>query len=182
MKTILKRVPAEFVDYDFVDQTGFGQDGEDENILICGNWRFISFGDQELLDVLAGDYYDSDTGYDYEPLEELEKLTEKKWHRDTFSGYSQSDWQYVYYTDDVSEDRISELEAFYMDKVDEYFVYEQIDPETLEDADYDYSVYIPHDVTWKGKEAICEYVGFKPEDTLIYEDDGYEKVYKYKIK
>ena len=31
-----------------------------------------------------------------------------------------------------------------------------------------------------GKEAICKYLGLPLESTTIYEDVGYEKVYKYK--
>lgn len=176
MKTILKRIPSEDVYYNFEEAIDFNG-GEDENILIYGNQRFQEFGEELLLDVLKGDYYDDDTGYNYEPLKELEKLTGKKWYSSTLRGYSQSDWQNIYFTEDVSKERIEELEDYYMGKVDAFEVFE----DSNEDEDNcDYIVYIPHSIIQKGKNAICRYGGIRPEDTTILIDDGYTKVYKYK--
>ena len=39
---------------------------------------------------------------------------------------------------------------------------------------------LPDDIVWKGKKSICDYLGLSVDNTTIYEDDGYEKVYKYK--
>lgn len=183
MKTVLKRVPAEYVDYDFLDITAFGENEEDQNVLIYGNPCFADFGDLELLSILRGDYYDGEEGYDYDPLEMLQKFTGKEWTKGRFRGYSQSDWQDVYYTDACPEARIRELESFYMGKVDEFFVYSAVNPDTvdsLNSLNSDYIIYIPHDVVWQGKGAICEYAGFVVTDTTVFEDDGYEKVYHYK--
>ena len=60
-----------------------------------------------------------------------------------------------------------------MNKISKFRVIEDDDP------DYYYIVYVPDDVVWKGKEAICRYLDLQPETSLILKDDGYEKVYKY---
>jgi hypothetical protein len=163
----VKKVPDEQVYYNFDDQVEL----DFENIVICGNRNFISYGDKTLIDIIQGDYYDDEVGYDYETFEMLEKVTGKKWDRTTIKGYSQGDWQDVYFTKEVSQGYLEEIENFYMGKVDEFVISEEDD---------EYHVFVPHDVVWEGKDSICRYLDLQPEDTVIYEDDGYEKVYRYK--
>ena len=169
MKTILRKVPDEDMYYRFEDEVEI----DTEKIIIYGNHNFREFGDSVLLSIVSGDYYDDDTGYEYDIFEELEKYTGKKWKQTTIKGYSQGDWQDVYYVEDeVSKEYIEEIENFYMGKITEFRVIED------DDQDY-YIVYVPDDVVWKGKEAICMYLDLQPETTIILKDDGYEKVYKY---
>ena len=170
MKTILRKVPDEDMYYRFEDEVEIGT----EKIIIYGNHNFREFGDFVLLAIVQGVYYDDDTGYKYNILEQLEKYTGKKWKQTTIKGYSQGDWQDVYYVEDeVSKEYIEEIENFYMNKISEFRVIEDDDP------DFYYIVYVPDDVVWKGKEAICMYLDLQPETTIILKDDGYEKVYKY---
>ena len=170
MKTTLRKTPDEYVYYDFEDYVSI-----EENVVICGNSRMTSFGDSELISIIEGDYYDDETGYDYETLEQLKKVTGKDWEETTIRGYSQSDWNTVYYVkDEVSDSYLEEIENFYFGKVDEFVVTED------DNEDEHYLVLIPHDVVWEGKESICKYLDLSVETTVIYEDDGYEKVYKYK--
>lgn len=179
MKTILKKVPDEHVYYDLGEVVELDL----ENIIIYGNRQFRGDGDKELLNVVKGDYYDDEVGYDYEVLDQLKKLTNKEWHVTTIKGYSQGDWQEVYYTDKISDDQLQELEDFYFGKVDEFRVCELEDDKVVtdvEDLECDYIVYVPHDVVWKGKKSICEYLGLTESTTTILETDGYVKVYKYK--
>lgn len=179
-KTILKRVPDENVWYNFEDECYFKED--EDKVIITGNDRMQSFGSSALLDIVNGDYWDDDIdletgeviGYDYDMIPELEKVTGKNWQVTTIKGYSQGDWQMIYYTDEVSPARLKELEAFYMGKIDEYHVYED------ENDDDHYCVFIPHDICWDGKKAICKYLGLDPKETIVYEDDGFKKVYNYK--
>ena len=104
----------------------------------------------------------------------LEKVTRKKWNKTTIKGYSQGDWQDVYYVDgEVSEAYVEEIENFYMGKVTEFSATEDDDPDSC------YTAYVPDDVVWAGKDAICRYLDLQPETTTILKDDGYEKVYKY---
>ena len=170
MKTILRKVPDEDMYYRFEDEVEIDTD----KIIIYGNHNFREFGDSVLLSIVSGDYYDDDTGSEYDIFEELEKYTGKKWKQTTIKGYSQGDWQDVYYVEDeVSKEYIEEIENFYMNKISEFRVIEDDDP------DFYYIVYVPDDVVWKGKEAICMYLDLQPETTIILKDDGYEKVYKY---
>ena len=170
MKTILRKVPDEDIYYIFEDEVEI----DTEKIIIYGNHNFREFGDSVLLSIVSGDYYDDDTGYEYDIFEELEKYTGKKWKQTTIKGYSQGDWQDVYYVEDeVSKEYIEEIENFYMNKISKFRVIEDDDP------DYYYIVYVPDDIVWKGKDAICKYLDLQPETTLILKDDGYEKVYKY---
>ena len=169
MKTILRKVPDEDMYYRFEDEVEI----DTERIIIYGNHNFREFGDSILLSIVSGNYYDDEFGYEYDIFEELEKYTGKKWKQTTIKGYSQGDWQDVYYVEgEVSEAYIEEIENFYMNKISEFRVIED------DDQDY-YIVYVPDDVVWKGKEAICMYLDLQPETTVILKDDGYERVYKY---
>lgn len=162
----VKRVPDEHVYYNFEDQVELDY----EKVCICGNRDFISYGDKNIIDIINGDYYDDETGYEYETLEQLKKFTGKNWKVRTMKGYSQGDWNELYYVEGTDEYYLEEIENFYMGKVDEFVISE----------DDDYYVFVPHDVVWDGKDSICRYLDLQPEDTVIYVDDGYEKVYNYK--
>ena len=171
MKTILRKVPDEDMYYRFEDEVEI----DTERIIIYGNHHFREFGDSTLLSIVSGDYYDDDTGYEYDVLEQLQKYTGKKWKQTTIKGYSQGDWQDVYYVEgEVCKEYIEEIENFYMCKISEFTVVEDDDEDSV------YHVYVPDDIVWKGKDSICRFLDLQPETTTIYEDDGYERVIKYK--
>ena len=170
METILRKVPDEDMYYRFEDEVEI----DTERIIIYGNHSFREFGDLTLLSIVSGDYYDEDTGYEYDVLEQLEKYTGKKWKQTTIKGYSQGDWQDVYYVEgEVCKEYIEEIENFYMGKITEFRATEDDDPDSC------YIVYVPDYIVWEGKDAICSYLDLQPETTKILKDDGYEKVYKY---
>ena len=167
-QTILRKVPDEDVYYNFEDYI----EVDKKRFIICGNDDFKSIGDKKLISIVEGTYYDDEVGYDYETLEELKKVTGKVWEETTLRGYSQSDYQTLYYVDEeVDKEEIEMIENFYMCKVSEF--------EVEEDGDT-YHEFVPDDVVWEGKKSICDYLGLSVDSTTIYEDDGYEKVYKYK--
>jgi hypothetical protein len=166
---ILKKVPDEDVYYEFEDYIELDK----KRFIICGNSDFRNIGDEKLISIVEGNYYDDEVGYDYETLEQLKKVTGKDWTETTIRGYSQSDWQTLYYIiDDSTIEEIETIENFYMGKVSEFVV--------DEGDDCVYHDFVPDDIVWKGKKSICEYLGLEVDNTTIYEDDGYEKVYKYK--
>ena len=167
-KTILRKVPDEDVYYNFEDYIELDK----KRFIICGNDDFRSLGDKKLVSIVEGTYYDDEVGYDYETLEELKKVTGKVWEETTLRGYSQSDYQTLYYVnEEVDKEEIEMIENFYMGKVSEF--------EVEEDGDT-YHEFVPDDVVWEGKKSICDYLGLNVDSTTIYEDDGYKKVYKYK--
>ena len=171
-KTILTKVPDENVYFDSEDFDHY-VDFDKERFIICGNSHFRNIGDEKLISIVDGTYYDDEVGYDYETLEMLKKITGKDWTETTLRGYSQGDWNTLYYVDEeVDKEEIETIENFYMGKVSEFKV--------KECDDWEYREFVPDNIVWEGKKAICEYLGLKVEDTIIYEDDGYEKVYKYK--
>ena len=171
-RTILTKVPDENVYFDLEDFDNY-VDFDRERFIICGNRHFQNIGDEKLISIVEGTYYDKEVGYDYETLEELKKTTGKVWEETTLRGYSQGDWNTLYYVvDDSTIDELETIENFYMGKVSEF----KVD----EGDGYEYRTFVPDDIVWKGKKSICDYLGFEVEDTTIYEDDGYEKVYKYK--
>ena len=167
-KTILRKVPDEDVYYNFEDFIELDK----KRFIICGNDDFRSLGDKKLISIVEGTYYDDEVGYDYETLEELKKVTGKVWEETTIRGYSQSDYQTLYYVDEeVDKEEIEMIDNLYMGKVSEF--------EVEEDGDT-YHEFVPDDVVWKGKKFICDYLGLNVDSTTIYKDDGYKKVYKYK--
>ena len=168
-KTILTKVPDENMYCNFEDEIEL----DEERFIICGNSHFRNIGDEKLISIVEGTYYDDEVGYDYETLEMLKKVTGKDWTETTLRGYSQGDWQTLYYVvDDSTIEELETIEDFYMNKITEF----RVD----EGDGYEYRTFVPDDIVWKGKKSICEYLGLKEEETSIYEDDGYEKVYKYK--
>ena len=170
-QTILRKVPDEDVYYNFEDFIELDK----KRFIICGNDDFRSVGDKKLISIVEGTYYDDEVGYDYETLEELKKVTGKVWEETTLRGYSQSDYQTLYYVDEeVDKEEIEMIENFYMGKVSEFEVEEDGDDDST------YHEFVPDDVVWEGKKSICDYLGLSVDSTTIYEDDGYEKVYKYK--
>ena len=169
----LKQVSPENVWYEFEDEVDFSQ--YEDKMVIAGNRDFQEFGDPDLINIVKGNYYDDDEtlienedgtcyedaiGYDYETAEELAKVSGKKnWVEGEFRGYSQGDWQTIWYVEgEVSQDEIEYMEAFYMGKISEF---------------HDEGMccyYVPDDVVWKGKEAICDYLGLDKDDTEIYNE------------
>ena len=171
----LKQASPEDISYNFEDEVDFSQ--YEDKMVITGNRYFEEFGDDDLIKITKNDYYDYDEtlvenedgscyedeiGYNYDTAEELEKVSGKKnWVEGTFSGYSQSDWQKIWYVEDeVSQDELKYMEAFYMGMVSEFC-----------DED-DCGYYVPDDVVWKGKKAICDYLGLKVDETTIYDYQG----------
>lgn len=137
-QTILRKVPDEDVYYNFEDFIELDK----KRFIICGNDDFRSLGDKKLISIVEGTYYDDEVGYDYETLEELKKVTGKVWEETTIRGYSQSDYQTLYYVDEeVDKEEIEMIENFYMGKVSEFEVEENGDT---------YHEFVPDDVVWKG--------------------------------
>ena len=169
----LKQTSPENIWYDFENEVDLSQ--YEDKMVIAGNRDFKEFGDSDLIKITKNDYYDDDEtlvenedgscyedviGYNYETAEELAKVSGKKnWIESSFRGYSQSDWQKIWYVqDEVSQDELKYMEAFYMGMVSEFY------------DDEDCGYYVPDYVVWKGKKAICDYLGFKVDETEIYDD------------
>ena len=173
-KITVKKVPEEEVYYDWQEEVYLEEVKDD--LVIVGERNWICFGRGNAVDIIKGDYYDEslDDPYDYDVYEELNKVCGGDWDMIELTGYSQGDYAYVYFNKKkVDQWLLDDLDVFLMGKVDEFYI---------EDKDNDdlYHAFIPHDVVWDGKEAICKYLGLDPNDTIVLEPDGYKKVYNYK--
>ena len=163
----LKEVPGDNIYFDFENFFDFNINyGND--VVITGNRDFISLGNEVYIDIIHGDYYDDDLGYSYETLEELKKISGKEWQTKTIVGYSQSDWQDIYFTEEIKDEMIKTLEAYYFGKIKE-----------LVDEEDRCSYYVTDDVFWRGKKAICEDLGLDPETTTVEKISGSHVVYDY---
>lgn len=171
-KNVVTKTPDEYMCF-VPDEEEYFPELQSLTVAITGNKWFSDKGDKTLLDIIKGDYYDEDFAYDYEPLKELRKVTGKRWEKTTIRGYSQGDWQDVYFAvDEVAPEALERIKNAYFGLVSEF--------EVREKGEDSYIAYIPHDITWKGKKAICEYLALDPEDTKVLVDDGYVRTYNYK--
>ena len=180
----ITKVDDSDINYNWEDEVCLDDMGFSKDIVILGDRKSVVYGDDLLVDIIRGDYYDDDTrevptedgfledeviGYDYDLYEELEKKTGNKFEEGSLQGYGQGDYCTVYYNSaKIDVDFLKELEIWIMGKVSEYKI--------EEDEDDEYYSYIPHDVEWKGKKAICEYFGFDEKDCVVYEEDGETEV------
>lgn len=165
----------------------YGDTIEDLGVVICGNRDFREYGDDTLLQIVKGDYEDEDLwneeeGYyeDYDVLQELEKVTGKKYEQGTLRGYSQGDWNYIYYPVELEKGTIGSgkhniidyMEAFYMGQYETFF-----------DEEDEIEYYVPHFISWEGtgaiKQDLSEQSGVPIEQIKIRKFKGYTRTASY---
>lgn len=148
---VLTKLPCEEIDYDFEEEIGFEE--LKNHLVIFGNDDLKEYGRKDLIDIVEN----SD-----DVLSNLKKATNEEWEQITIRGSVQREWQNVYYsTNKISEEMLDEIEAFYFGEVDKYLV--------GEDELDGYSVFIPCYISWKGIEAICDYIGVDKKDVEMEE-------------
>lgn len=75
----------------------------EEYLAITGNRNFRSMGSDTALNIIKGEYHDDElaeevgNGYEYDVIEELNKIMGGDWQKDQLTGYSQGDWQDIRY-------------------------------------------------------------------------------------
>lgn len=138
-ETVVFRKLPEDRSVDFEDEVG---DVALARIVITDNDRLSSFGKKELLDIVN----DSET--EAEAIERLEEKTGKKYDVREMRGYTQGEWNNIYYPIE-DESAIDYIEAIYTGKYD-----------IFANADNEWYV-VPHDIAWDGSEKIKEYLSEK---------------------
>ena len=101
-------------------------------------------------------------------IEALQLITRKKWREISLRGYSQSEWQDGYASEELSDGSIDYIELCYFNKGMEFIIYE-----SKEDFDNDgdcYSIYVS-DI-----QDLRDRLG---EEVTIYEWAGYIKTPRY---
>ena len=171
MKKIFKQVDPESMCY---CDTGYDFELEMQllNGVITGNREYNDYGDNILIDIIKGNYYDDDLGYDYNAFEELKKITGKEYEKWIIRGYCQSDWNYIYLPkENVNHEEIRYIEAMYFGLYDEYY------------NESEGSIIITHDVCSKGVKSIKEYIakaiGINFKEVKIKLFESYKKVAVY---
>ena len=115
--------------------------------------------------------------YDIEDIvcEALELMTGKKWREIKLIGCCQSDWQYGYASEDVSEEYVRYVEMCYFNTGSEYIVFE--DRNDFKHNENGCSMYVE---SWQSKTYMARILGCKESEISMYDWDGYSHTPKYK--
>lgn len=104
----------------------------------------------------------------------LELMTGKKWRAIKLCGYCQSDWQYGYASEEITDEDVRYIEMCYFNTGSEYLFYES--EEDYENDNPSTGYYVD---SWKSKERLCEHIGCKPNELKVYKFTGYKKTPQY---
>ena len=154
-------------DWYFDDDSLYGDDYTD-GIIIENNRRFkgkiYSRNHEKDIEEII-DVYDES-----EILNELKKITGKEYASREITGYSQSDWNMLYYpVGEFSEEQLNEIEDAYFGK---YEVYRNRD-------DADEWVPVFYSDNRPVKEIISEYTGYPESDIIVRKISGYTRTPNY---
>lgn len=105
----------------------------------------------------------------------LKLMTGKTWRTIKIVGCMQSEWQYGYASEDITEEDVDYIEICYFNTGTEWLFYES--EEDMNDDCASTSYYIRG---YKPKEELCRHIGCKEEELVCLEFDGYTKTPKYK--
>ena len=169
-----------------------------EGVEIYGNRNYIrhtSATFDEVLECLEyGDFSDFEfTEYKAQRMEELCNIygtrgandkviiaealsivTGQKWEYKKISGYSQSDWNYIYYRlDEWTEKALKYFEIEYFNTGNEWWIED-------EEGDDMGSVYTHEWNDDENKREIAEQIGVNPGEVTLYLFDGWIKTAKYR--
>ena len=154
-------------DWYFDDDALYGDDYTDGIIIMGNRWfdgRIYSRNhEKEIREIL--NYYD-----DSEVLKKKKKVTGKEYSSRDIKGYSQSDWNVLYYpVGEFSEERLDEIEDAYFGKYD---IYRNRDDE-------DEWVIVFHSDNRPVKKIISEQTGYPESDIVVRMISGYTRTPNY---
>lgn len=192
------KIKAYQVAPEYQEATLWQLDEMPEGVEIYGNRNYIrhtSATFDEVLECLEyGDFSDFEfTEYKAERLEELcnkygtrgaddegiiaealSIVTGQKWEYKKISGYSQSDWNYIYYRlDEWTEKALKYFEIEYFNTGNEWWIED-------EEGDDMGSVYTHEWNDDENKREIAEQIGVNPGEVTLYLFDGWIKTAKYR--
>jgi hypothetical protein len=124
--------------------------------------------------LFLGKYFENYDLSDEMICEALELMTCKKWREIEIKGCSQSDYQYGYVSDQVSDEMVKYLELCYFNLGREYRVYES--KEDFDNRENGYSIYVD---TFGYKENLIEALGCEESEIEIYDFIGYKHISQY---
>ena len=151
---IFEQVPDEVADTStLIDDLGYIL--ENDKAVIGGNRQFTTIGYDKIVEIVDNASYGVS---DKEICEEIEEELGVPYDCAQISGYIQSDWATVFYPKGtLTDEKLQEYEDMFFEKFNEFH-------NVTEDA---WGYFVPHDVVWKGKDAVREFIA----NTYVYPKD-----------
>ena len=117
----------------------------------------------------------------------LTAVTGKEWESGTIRGYSQGEWQNIYYVKDrFSKNTIYTIEAYYFNTGSEWMIFM---PETkindvseLENMDCEFTTYCTDWLDDDIRQHIADECNVNPADVVLIVIDGYVQMPKYEMR
>lgn len=173
-----------FDDSNYYEFEGFfnqGYKSNFDNLTEALNWYFAKHnaGEYTKKEVhkwkeLLFKYFDSYRLSDEFICGALKLITGKKWRGAIIKGSMQREYQYIYVSENISDEMIRYLEICYFNTGAEYIIYES--EEDFKNEDNGYSIYVD---SWKSEEELCKALGCEMKDIEIYNFNGYTKQGKW---
>ena len=164
---VFKRIPDDNmfdVDYYFEDDGLYGKDGG-AGIVIIGNRNFTNLIYSKDEDAIKEAFDDSENKKEF--IEKLKEITGKNYKYYGMAGYSQGDWQDMYYPEgEFSDDSLKEINAAYMGMYSQY-------------ADEDGTIYTVYDTGEDTLDQLAEQTGYPRDSIKLREIKGSRIVYDY---
>lgn len=125
--------------------------------------------------------------YDYRQEREnyifmLELLTRKKWDYQSIRGCVQREWNYIYYSDEISPETVDYIECIYFNMGTEWIIDDsgEFDPETdspddISGCGYYSTEYQPEKIA----KEIQENFGTPGDTVILYEFSGFSRIARY---
>ena len=107
-------------------------------------------------------------------LQALQLITGKKWRKATIRGCMQSEYQYLYVSEEVSDKDIEYIGMCYFNTGEEWLMYES--KKDLKNNENAVSFYIDG---WNRKANLAERLGCEEKQIHLYQFTGYKKIPQY---
>lgn len=146
---------SEIIDYYFTKENGKKYSKKEIH-----KWKYLT------------DYW-QDSEEDY--LQSLELITGKKWRQVCIKGCCQRDWQYLYVSEEITQEDIDYIEMCYFNNGSEWRIFES--KKDMKNGDYTCSVYVD---SFNVKQNLAKRIGCKEEQLIVYEFDSWERTANYK--
>lgn len=146
---------SEIIDYYFTKENGKKYSKKEIH-----KWKYLT------------DYW-QDSEEDY--LQSLELITGKKWRQVCIKGCCQRDWQYLYVSEEITQEDIDYIEMCYFNTGSEWHIFES--KKDMKNGDCTCSVYVD---SFNVKQNLAKKLGCKEEQLVVYEFDSWERTANYK--
>lgn len=158
-------------DYDSHDFDPYEEVMNQSGLVICSNRDKVDMGDPGLIDLIE-QYHDVELA-----LAGLKKATGKAYKKRTIRGYTQGDWNTLFYPEGTSEELLDTIEDMYMGNYNVYFT----EDETVEP---NYVYVLDHQLNKQTgvKDIIAQETGLPVDRIVVKQISGYSQDLVYEEK